>query len=219
MALTSRPASPSQLAPPLLDKQNSEEIVRAHLCATAEVQRRTAALCAGDVVRAAELVAEAISAGGKVLICGNGGSAADSQHLAAEFVSRLTVDFPRPGIPAIALTTDTSFLTAYANDIDFDGTFARQVETLGNPGDVLIGISTSGRSRNVLRAVAQARRRGLVVVALTGDAGMNGEVADVVIRVASPDTQNIQESHIAIEHILCHLVERYLYGQSSDERP
>ncbi len=191
--------------------RDTAEVVRAHLRASAEVKGKTAEACADQVARAATVIGEAIAAGGKILICGNGGSAADSQHMAAEFVSRLTGDFVRPGIPAIALTTDTSFLTAFANDIDFDGVFARQVETLGKPRDVLIGISTSGGSRNVVRAVERARAGGLTVVVLCGSDGVLAEMADVAIRVPSKVTAHIQESHLAIEHVICHLVERQLY--------
>jgi phosphoheptose isomerase len=191
-----------------------QDLVRAHLRASAEVQDRTAESCAPEVVRAAETIAKAISSGGKILLCGNGGSAADCQHMAAEFVSRLSSDFVRPGIPAIALTTDTSFLTAFTNDVDFDGVFARQVETLGRPGDILIGISTSGRSRNVVRAVGSARACGLAVIVLTGTGGPLAQMADVAIQVPSRSTQHIQESHLAIEHIICYLVERMIYSGS-----
>jgi D-sedoheptulose 7-phosphate isomerase len=192
----------------------AEQIARSHLRVSAEVKNKTAEACAADMARAAELIAGAVADGAKILLCGNGGSAADCQHMAAEFVSRLTADFVRPGIAAIALTTDTSFLTAFANDIDFDGVFARQVETLGRPGDVLIGISTSGRSRNIVRAVESARAGGLRVVTLTGSVGPLAEMADVAIKVPSDSTQHIQESHLAIEHVLCHLVERRLFAET-----
>jgi D-sedoheptulose 7-phosphate isomerase len=196
---------------PYIDTPQAETAVRQHLDATAAILRQTAELSATDVVAAARIMAESIAAGGKVLVCGNGGSAADCQHFAAEFVSRLTMKFERPGIPVLALTTDTSFLTAYANDIDFDGVFARQVATFGRPGDVLLGITTSGRSRNVLQAIREAARGGLHTIALTGDDGL-GTAADIVIKVPSRDTQGIQETHLGIEHMLCHLVERALYG-------
>ena len=199
----------------MLSRQDSEAIARAHLRASSELKSATAEVCSSEITRAAEVIANAIAAGGKVLLCGNGGSAADCQHMAAELVSRLTSDFVRPGIPAIALTTDTSFLTAYANDIDFDGVFARQVDTLGRPGDVLIGISTSGRSQNVLQAIEHARSRGIRTVALTGTGGSVADLADVAIRVPSGQTQHIQETHLAIEHVICHLVERHLYGSSA----
>ena len=113
---------------------------------------------------------------------------------------------------ALALTTDTSFLTAYANDVDFDGIFARQVEALGRRGDVLLGISTSGRSRNVLRAAEVARRMGISVLVLMGESGPLEEMADVAIKVPSLVTQHIQETHICIEHVICHLVERRVFG-------
>ena len=132
--------------------------------------------------------------------------------MAAEFVSRLTKDFERPGLPAIALTTDTSFLTAYANDCGFEGVFTRQVQALGRPGDVLIGISTSGNSTNVIQAVELARTIGMRTVSLTGSGGRLAKLADVAITVPSDDTQHIQEVHLAVEHLLCMLVERALFG-------
>ncbi len=151
--------------------------------------------------------------GGKLLICGNGGSAADAQHLATEFVSTLTIDNPRPSIPAIALTTDSSLLTAIANDFGVEGMFSRQVESLGRAGDVLIAISTSGNSANVVRAAAQAARaQGLSVVALTGSRRRGArELADATIRVPSTVTAHIQECHLAIEQLLALLVETDLY--------
>jgi D-sedoheptulose 7-phosphate isomerase len=191
--------------------RDTEDVVRAHLRASAAVKNETAERCASDISRAASAIAGAIGTGGKILLCGNGGSAADCQHMAAEFVSRLSADFERPGIAAIALTTDTSFLTAFTNDVDFEGVFARQVDTLGRPGDVLIGISTSGRSRNVIRAVESAKARNITVVVLTGSGGPLAEMADVAIRVPSQSTQHIQESHLAIEHVICYLVERRLF--------
>ena len=167
------------------------------------------------IVRAASLIVKTLRSGGKVLLCGNGGSPADCQHMAAEFVSRLTKDFERQGLPAIALTTDTSFLTAYANDCGFGGVFERQVETLGRPGDTLLGISTSGNSTNVIRAVEAARRSGMHTVALTGGGGHLAQAADVPVSVPSDDTQYVQEAHLAIEHILCGLVERALFRKEN----
>jgi phosphoheptose isomerase len=165
-----------------------------------------------DVVAAAELMVRSLGAGGKLLICGNGGSAADAQHLATEFVSTLTLDHPRPSIPAIALTTDTSLLTAIANDFGVGGMFERQVGSLARPGDVLIAISTSGNSLNVVRAAQQARAMDVRVVALTGrDGGRLATLADVAILVPSDVTAHIQEAHLAIEQLLALLVERALY--------
>ena len=133
--------------------------------------------------------------------------------MATEFVSRLSKDFDRPGLPAIALTTDTSYITAFANDFGFDGVFERQVQALGKPGDVLIGISTSGNSANVIRAVEAGLASDLRTIVLTGRHGRLGTMAEVAISVPSADTQHIQESHLAIEHILCELVERDMFGQ------
>ena len=185
---------------------------RAYLRRSADIKRRTADVCHETIVAAADVIVERFRAGGKLLLCGNGGSAADCQHMAAELVSRLTRDFDRPALPAIALTTDSSVLTAFTNDCGFEGVFERQVEALGRPGDVLIAISTSGNSPNVVRAVRLARRSGLRSVALTGAGGRLTELADLTIAVPSTDTQHIQEAHIAIEHLLCWLVERELFA-------
>ena len=163
------------------------------------------------VAAAADLIVTRFRGGGKLLLCGNGGSAADCQHLAAEFVSRLTSDVNRPALPAIALTTDSSYLTGYANDFGFDGVFARQIEALGTAEDVLIAISTSGSSRNILAAVDAARRKRVAVVALLGEDGPLGQVADVAVRVPSRDTQVIQQVHLAVEHLICQLVEQAMY--------
>lgn len=195
-----------------MDHDSPHLAVREHLLEAAQVQRLAAEECAPAIVRAAELVAESFRQGGKLLLCGNGGSAADCQHLATEFTSRLSAEFVRPALPALALTTDTSFLTAYPNDYDFDGVFARQVEALGKAGDVLLGISTSGGSKNVVRAVEAARSRGLRTIVLTGSRGPLREMADVAINVPSQSTQHIQETHLAIEHLICHLVERALFA-------
>jgi len=184
-----------------------------HLLESIEVKQRVAEHCMTSILAAAQLIAETFRSGGKVLLCGNGGSAADCQHMAAEFVNRLTKDFERPGLPAIALTTDTSFLTAFANDCGFEGVFERQVQALGKPGDVLIGISTSGNSTNVIRAMEAARAANMQTIVLTGNSGRLVEIADVAISVPSANTQYIQEAHLVIEHILCDLVECYLFGK------
>ena len=190
--------------------------VHSHLSGTASVLQAAFEQCGTAILAAADLIAKSFNNGGKLLLCGNGGSAADCQHLAAEFTSRLTIDFPRPALPALALTTDTSFLTAYANDIDFEGIFARQIEALGKPGDVLIGISTSGGSKNVVQAVNVARKKGIQSIVLTGNRGQLRELADIAICVPSDSTQHIQETHLAIEHMVCHFVERALFATKSD---
>lgn len=191
------------------------EVIRRHLDGTAEAVGRTARECAGDVARAAELIATSIERGGKVLICGNGGSAADAEHMASELLGRLTREFERPAIPAIALPANSAFMTAYANDVGFKHVFSRQVQALGRPGDVLICISTSGLSPNVVRAAEDARRGKLHVVTLTGPGGVLPGLADVAIQVPGQNTQHIQEAHLAIEHIICGLVERRLYGSDA----
>src|SRR5262245_46030759 len=194
-----------------LTSEQAVAAVRDHLLGSAAVKMRTAETCADAMGRAADLIAAAFRQGGKLLLCGNGGSAADCQHLATEFTSRLSADFVRPALPAIALTTDTSFLTAYPNDYDFESVFARQVEALGKPGDVLLGISTSGRSQNVIRSVETARSRALKTIVLTGSRGPLRDLVDVAVSVPSDSTQHIQETHLAVEHLICHLVERALF--------
>lgn len=185
---------------------------RAHLLDSAEALTAAARDCGGSLSEAAQLLSESFRSGGKLLICGNGGSAADAQHLAAEFVSRLTADFARPAMAAIALTTDTSFITAYANDIDFDGIFERQVQALGNPGDVLLCLSTSGNSRNCLRAVNAARERGMRTIAITGPNGTLQTQVDCPVVVTANSTQLVQECSLALYHVLVDLVERALHG-------
>jgi D-sedoheptulose 7-phosphate isomerase len=185
---------------------------RAYLDTAAETVQAVASGCLDDIAEAASLMVTSLGAGGKLLICGNGGSAADAQHLATEFVSTLTLDNPRPSIPAIALTTDSSLLTAIANDFGVEGVFARQVESIGREGDVLVAISTSGNSANVVRAAEEARSRALKVVALTGATGGKlAPVADVTIRVPSAVTAHIQECHLTVEQLLASLVEDALY--------
>jgi D-sedoheptulose 7-phosphate isomerase len=185
---------------------------RAYLNTTAQTMLRVEAECLDDIAAAAEVLVTCLRAGGKLLICGNGGSAADAQHLATEFVSTLTKDNPRPSIPAIALTTDTSLLTAIANDFGIEGVFARQVVSLGRTGDALIAISTSGNSSNVVRAAEQAKSQDVRVIGLTGaSGGALGPASDVAIRVPSTVTAHIQESHLAIEQLLASLVEDTLY--------
>ena len=163
------------------------------------------------VQRAAELVADALAGGGQVLFCGNGGSAADAQHLAAELVGRLQLE--RPAYRAVALTTDTSVLTAVGNDYGYADVFARQVEGLGRPGDVLVAISTSGRSDNVLRAAAAAKAKGMAVVAFLGPAASPlDDDADLALHVDGDVAGLVQQGHITIGHALCGWVERELAG-------
>ena len=160
-----------------------------------------------SIEKAAESLIGSINAGGKILWCGNGGSAADAQHLATELMGGMS-DHDRMPIPSIALTTDSSFITAWSNDTDFDSIFSRQVQGLGAEGDVLIGISTSGNSENVINALKQAKYKNLKTIAFTGKTGGNLDgIADITIKVPSDNTQRIQESHIMIGQILCSLIE------------
>ncbi|HSY70036.1 MAG TPA: D-sedoheptulose 7-phosphate isomerase [Edaphobacter sp.] len=165
-----------------------------------------------------ELTATTMKNGGKLLVAGNGGSAADAQHLVAEFVVRLSAD--RPALRAIALTTDTSILTAAGNDYGFDVVFARQIEALGQPGDIFLGISTSGNSKNILKALHQAKKIDITTIGLSGnDGGQMRTLCDHNIIVPSSVTMNIQESHLALEHIFCMLVERCIFGHGFDTKP
>jgi len=175
--------------------------------------------CLWDIEAAAGILTTVFQSGNKLLLCGNGGSAADCQHLAAEFMSGKAGDkfdaTPTP-YPAIAITTDTSFLTAYTNDYNFENVFVRQIQALGKEGDVLMGITTSGKSQNVIRAILQANQTGMKTIALTGEGGLNGGWTvtgeftmwkpTVTIKVPSSNTQYIQEAHLMIEHILWELV-------------
>jgi len=186
-----------------------EKAAKEALLISAEVKGCFAERAAPDVAQAARLVADALSGGGKVLLCGNGGSAADAQHIAGELVGRFRRE--RAPFPAIALTTDTSVLTCVANDYGFEDVFARQVEALGREGDVLIAYSTSGNSRNVLRAIEKAKTIGMKIVGMTGQSGgAMLERCDVCIRAPSDETPLTQECHAAAGHILCALVEDLL---------
>jgi D-sedoheptulose 7-phosphate isomerase len=163
------------------------------------------------VAEAAAVVVAALRAGSKILLCGNGGSAADAQHIAAELAGRLRRE--RKGLPAVALTVNPSVLTAVANDYGYEQVFSRQVEALGEKGDVLIGISTSGRSANVVRALEAARRLGMATIGLMGEErGVMAGHCDVVVAAPSSDTQRIQEIHIVAGHAICEIVESDLFG-------
>jgi D-sedoheptulose 7-phosphate isomerase len=190
--------------------------ILSQLTESAAVQRLTAGSCCEEILAAAGLIARSLTQGGKLLLCGNGGSAADCQHLAAELVGQMN-GRRRPALAALALTTDTSALTAVGNDFGYEMVFQRQVEALGRRGDVLMAISTSGRSQNVLLAVSAAVRMGLHTVALIGDAGGPlSDLTDIAVRVPSSNTQRIQEAHIAIGHVICYLVERMLGAEMEE---
>lgn len=185
--------------------------IRTYFEESSKLLSRVATTCGDAIEQSAKILIESFRGGGRLLLCGNGGSAADCQHMATELVSRFSPKLDRGPIPALALTTDTSFLTAFANDCGYEGVFARQVRAHGRSGDVLLAISTSGNSPNVLAAARVARELGMKVIALTGPSGALAPLADVAIAVPSTDTQHMQEAHLAIEHLLCGLVERALY--------
>lgn len=168
---------------------------------------------ADEILKAVDILVASYKNGNKLLLCGNGGSAADCQHIATELMIRLSHHIQRPALPAIALTTDTSNLTAGGNDIGFENVFARNVEGLGNKGDVLLAISTSGNSPNVVKAVEMAQSKGIKVIGfLGGNGGKLKSIVDLPIVVPSANTQRIQEGHITIAHIICELVEYKLFA-------
>ena len=189
--------------------------LKAHFTEGIELRTRMADVLPAQIARAGEGLALALKSGRKVLACGNGGSAADSQHFAAELVGRFERE--RPGLPGIALTTDTSALTAIANDYDYDRVFSKQVEALGNEGDFLLAISTSGNSKNVIEAMKAAQARSLQVIALTGrDGGAMGRMCgprDFHLNVAHQRTMRVQEVHLLVVHCLCEVVDNVIFGE------
>ncbi len=193
------------------------ERILATFAESIEVKREAAEYLAPSIGAAASLIAETFLQGRKLLICGNGGSAADAQHAAAEFVNRFELE--RPGLPALALTTDTSALTSIANDYRFADVFSRQIRALGQPGDLLMAITTSGGSESVTESLKAAHERDVRTILLSGrDGGMASkllEPGDIEIRVATYSTPRIQEVHLLVIHCLCHLVDQQLFGADS----
>ena len=200
-----------------MDREQAIDLINSSLREGAELRTVVARDCSTAIFEAADLIIMCLRAGGKLLFFGNGGSAADAQHLAAEFVGRFVRE--RAGLPAIALTTDSSILTAVGNDYGFDRVFARQLEALGRAGDVAIGISTSGNSPNVLEGIKAAKRQRLTTIGLSGkDGGILAKEADLTITISSTSTARIQECHIAVGHLLCELTEEALAsGKTEDE--
>jgi D-sedoheptulose 7-phosphate isomerase len=180
---------------------------------SSEIKLKILSGCSGDIISVSDLITSAFKNSNKLLLCGNGGSAADCQHIAAELVIRLSHKIKRPALPAIALTTDTSLLTAGGNDIGFDNVFARSVEGLGNKGDVLLGISTSGNSLNIIKAIEMAKSKGMNTIAFLG--GNGGKIKSIIgqsVVIPSANVQRIQEGHITVAHIICEIVEEELFG-------
>jgi len=192
------------------------KFIQDSLASSARTKMDILACCSDYVSKAVSIIKDTLMNGNKLLLCGNGGSAADCQHIATEFTIRLSHEIKRKGLPAVALTTDTSAMTAGGNDIGFENTFARLVEALGNKGDALIAISTSGNSENVLRAVRKAKQNQISVVGFLGqDGGKLKSLCDVAIIVPSNNTQRIQEGHITIGHIIAELVEIELCAEGT----
>lgn len=190
-----------------------EKFIRDSLDESAKTKQLIREHCVPEISKAIDIVIQVFKSKKKILLCGNGGSAADAQHLAAECVIRLNPDIKRPGLPAIALTTDSSNLTAGSNDFGYDNVFARSVEALGQAGDLLLGISTSGNSESVNRAFQMGKEMGLVTIGLLGkDGGRAKNLVDLAIIVPSSDTQRIQEGHITIGHIILQEVEQEMFG-------
>jgi D-sedoheptulose 7-phosphate isomerase len=193
------------------------ERIASIVAASLEVKRRYFAEHAADVLRAARLIADCFNAGNKLLLFGNGGSAADAQHIAGEFINRFLPQHRR-ALPAIALSTDGGVLTCIGNDTGFENVFARQVEALGSPGDVCLAITTSGNSPNILAAIEQARAKEMKVIGLLGrGGGLCAPACDLALIVSSSDTQRIQETHNLIGHIVCELVETILFPREEEE--
>lgn len=195
-----------------MDNTYKQKYISDALLESAEVKKKIIDNCSDDILKSLDILKEAFQKNKKLLLCGNGGSAADCQHIATELVIRFSHNFLRPSIPAFSLTTDSSNLTAGANDIGFDNTYARSVEGLGNEGDVLWAISTSGNSENIIKAINKAKEKGMKVIGLLGTKGGKiKELCDIAIVVPSSNTARIQEGHITIAHIICYLLERELY--------
>ncbi|MFH1051952.1 MAG: D-sedoheptulose 7-phosphate isomerase [bacterium] len=188
--------------------------IKASIVQSIATKQKLLELCIPDIEACGKKLVESVKNGGKILFCGNGGSAADSQHLAAELVIRYRSSVNRAAIPAIALTVDPSILTAGGNDIGFENIFAREVEAYGKKGDVLVGISTSGNSENVFRAVQQAKKQDLTTIGLLGAGGGKiSQECDLSVIVPSDITARIQESHILIGHIWCEMIEERLFPE------
>lgn len=181
---------------------------------SADTKHKILKECKEEILQATDMIINAFIKGKKIMFCGNGGSAADSQHLATEFVIRLSHDINRPAFPALALTTDSSNLTAGGNDLGFENVFMRTVEALGNEGDILFAISTSGNSKNIINAINKAKSKKILTIGLLGgNGGIIKGITNLNIIIPSENVQRIQEGHITVGHIICEIVEREMYGK------
>lgn len=198
-----------------MDKQKMDREITAQLKASADIKTELAEKYAGAISQITEEICRSLISGGKIILFGNGGSAADAQHIASELVGRFKKE--RPGLRALSLSADTSLLTSISNDFDFSQIFSRQVECMADPDDVIIGITTSGNSENIVRALQAGTKLGATTVCLTG---MNGgrcvETSEISLIVPSFDVPRIQEAHITIGHIICHLVEEELFNSQGE---
>jgi len=195
-----------------MDKEDKISLIQNEIQASVELKERVKKELAEQIIEVGKALAECINNGGKILLCGNGGSAADAQHFAGELVVRLTSDYTRTALPAITLSSDSFILTACANDFGFEQVFSRQIEALGKPEDVLVCISTSGNSPNLIKAAQKAKEKLMKTVGLLGgDGGELKKITDLSLIVPSHATPRIQETHICICHILCELIEKELF--------
>jgi len=195
-----------------MDKKDKISLIQKEIQASVELKERVKEELAEKIIEVAKALAECINNGGKILLCGNGGSAADAQHFAGELVVRLTSDYTRTALPAITISSDSFILTACANDFGFEQVFSRQVEALGKPEDVLVCISTSGNSPNLIKAAQKAKEKKMKTVGLLGgDGGELKKFTDLSLIVPSHATPRIQETHICVCHILCELIEKELF--------
>ena len=190
---------------------SNDKLIKEHLFETSKIVLKTANECSDTILNAAIQISKSLNAGGKLILCGNGGSSSDAQHIESEFLATLNPKNFRPGLACIGLSNNTSFITAYSNDFDYNDIFSRQVETLGQKNDILIGISTSGKSENIIRALEAAQKKGIFTILLTSKQKPSDlNCYDLAIAVPSNNTQHIQETHIAIGHIITRQVEIFL---------
>lgn len=188
---------------------NSQKLITEELNESADIKKATAKLLYSEIKEVCKLIIMSVKKGGKILLIGNGGSAADAQHIAADFVGKFRYEV---SIPALALTTDTSILTALSNDYDFKLVFSKQIESLGNKNDILIAISTSGSSKNILEALKSAKKNKITTIALTGQNKTDiQKYTQICLKIPSKDVARIQETHICIGHIICHIVKKYFH--------